>query len=57
MAAEIVFIEPRVRDEVVFTAGEAVSYGRVTEVVESVLRARVGVGCGGARRGIEKVSG
>ena len=41
LTAEIVFVEPRVRNEVVFTAGETVSYGRVAEVVERVLGERV----------------
>jgi hypothetical protein len=41
LTAEIVFVEPRVRNEVVFTAGETVSYGRVADVVEDVLGEKV----------------
>jgi hypothetical protein len=42
VTAEIVFVEePRVRNEIVFMAGETVSYGRVAEVVDKVLGERV----------------
>jgi hypothetical protein len=41
LTAEIVFVEPRVRNQVVFTAGETVSYGRLADVVEEVLGERV----------------
>ena len=38
LTAEIVFMEnPRFRNEVVFTAGDTVTYGRVADIVESVL--------------------
>jgi hypothetical protein len=37
LTAEIVFWEPRFVNEVVYTAGETVSYGRVAEIVEEVL--------------------
>jgi len=41
VTAEIVFVEePRVRNEVVFMAGETVNYGRLAEVVERVLGER-----------------
>lgn len=38
LTAEIVFMEnPRFRNEVVFTAGDTVTYGRVADIVESLL--------------------
>jgi hypothetical protein len=37
LTAEIVFAEPRYRDQVVFTAGETVSYGRLADVIEEVV--------------------
>lgn len=41
LTAEIVFFEPRFRDDVVFTAGETLSYRRVAEIVEDVLGTKV----------------
>jgi len=41
LTAEIVFLEPRVRNQVVFTAGETVSYGRLADIVEGVLDEKV----------------
>lgn len=41
LTAEIVFVEPRVRDKVVYTGGETISYGRLADVVEEVLGGRV----------------
>jgi len=41
LTAMIVYEEPRVRDRVVYTAGETVSYGRVAEIVEEVTGRRV----------------
>jgi hypothetical protein len=41
LTAMIVYEEPRVRDEVVFTAGETVSYGRVADIVEQVTWKKV----------------
>lgn len=41
LTAEIVFWEPRVVDQVVYTAGETVSYGRVAEIVEGVVGEKV----------------
>jgi nucleoside-diphosphate-sugar epimerase len=41
LTARIVFEEPRVKNQVVFTAGETVSYGRVAEVVEEVTGRKV----------------
>jgi hypothetical protein len=37
LTAEIVFAEPRYRDQIVFTAGETVSYGRLADVIEEVV--------------------
>ena len=41
LTAEIVFFEPRVVNEVVYTAGETISYARVADVVEEVLGKKV----------------
>jgi len=37
LTAEIVFAEPRVKNEVIFTAGETISYGALANLVEEVL--------------------
>ncbi|TVY88075.1 Isoflavone reductase-like protein, partial [Lachnellula willkommii] len=36
LTAEIVFAEPRIRNQVVYTAGETISYGELAGLVESV---------------------
>jgi hypothetical protein len=36
LTSEIVFVEPRIVDRVVFTAGETISYGKLAELVEEV---------------------
>ena len=36
LTCEIVFTEPRIVDEVVFTVGETISYGRLAELVKEV---------------------
>jgi len=41
LTAEIVFFKPRIVNEVVFTAGETVSYAQVAEIVEEVLEKKV----------------
>lgn len=41
LTSEVVFFEPRVIDEVVFTAGETISYRRVAEIVDEVLGKKV----------------
>jgi hypothetical protein len=37
LTAMIIFEEPRFRNQVVYTAGETVTYGRVAEIVDEVL--------------------
>lgn len=41
LTAMIVFAEPRFRNEVVYIAGDTVSYGRVADIVESVTGKKV----------------
>ncbi len=41
LTSMVVFAEPRVRNQVVYTAGETVSYARVAGVVEEVLGRKV----------------
>ncbi|KUJ15969.1 putative isoflavone oxidoreductase [Mollisia scopiformis] len=41
LTAMVVFEEPKIKNRVVYTAGETVSYGRVAEIVESVLGKKV----------------
>jgi len=41
LTAMIVFEEPRLRNEVVFTAGETISYGELVGIVENVLGKKV----------------
>lgn len=36
LTAEILFAEPRIRNQVVYTAGETISYGELADLVESV---------------------
>lgn len=44
LTAMIVFEEPRFRNQVVYTAGETVTYGRVAEIVDKVLGSGTGFG-------------
>ncbi|KAL5350067.1 hypothetical protein ACLOAV_005104 [Pseudogymnoascus australis] len=37
LTAEIVFVEPRIANQVVYTAGETISYGRLATVVENIV--------------------
>lgn len=37
LTAEIVFAEPRIRDEIVYVAGDTITYGQVAETLETVL--------------------
>ncbi len=37
LTAEILFAEPRIADQVVYTAGDTVSYARLADIVDSVL--------------------
>ena len=37
LTAEIVFAEPRIANQIVYTAGETISYGRLATVVESII--------------------
>lgn len=37
LTAEIVFAEPRIGNQVVYTAGETISYGRLANVVENIV--------------------
>jgi hypothetical protein len=41
LTATIMFEEPRIRNEVVFTAGETISYGEVANLVDDVLGKKV----------------
>jgi len=41
LTAEIVFVEPRVRNEVVYTAGQTIGYGELADLVERVLGRKV----------------
>ncbi|KAH8596267.1 putative isoflavone oxidoreductase [Bisporella sp. PMI_857] len=42
LTAEIVFTEPEINNQVVFTAGETINYGQLADVVEEVIGRRVG---------------
>ncbi|KQU55362.1 2'-hydroxyisoflavone reductase [Rhodococcus sp. Leaf278] len=37
LTAEILFAEPRIRDEIVFVAGDTITYGQLAETLETVL--------------------
>lgn len=37
LTAEIVFAEPRIANQIVFTAGETISYGKLADLVDEVL--------------------
>ncbi|TVY27428.1 Isoflavone reductase PCBER1-like protein [Lachnellula hyalina] len=41
LTAEILFTEPRLRNQVVYTAGETISYGELADLVESVTSRKV----------------
>lgn len=41
LTAMILFEKPRIRNQVVYIAGETVSYGKVADVVEIVIRKKV----------------
>jgi NmrA-like family len=41
LTAEIVFDEPRIADRVIYTAGDTITYGRLADVVDSVLGRKV----------------
>jgi NmrA-like family len=41
LTAEIVFAEPRIVNSVVYTAGDTISYGRLADIVDSVLGRKV----------------
>jgi len=41
LTAEIVFAEPRIRNEVVFTAGETIDYRALADLVEEVLKKEI----------------
>ena len=41
LTAEIVFAEPRIANQVVYTAGETITYGRLADIVDSVLNRKV----------------
>lgn len=46
LTAEILFAEPRIRDEIVFVAGDTITYGQLAETSKqsSVVRSRSGCG-------------
>ena len=41
LTAKIVFAEPKFKDEVVYTAGDTVSYGQLADTVDEVLQKKV----------------
>lgn len=41
LTARVVFEEPWIKDQVLYTAGETINYGRVADIVESVLGKKV----------------
>jgi hypothetical protein len=41
LTAEIVFAEPRIANQVVYTAGETITYGRLADIIDSVLNRKV----------------
>jgi NmrA-like family len=41
LTAEIVFAEPQIMDRVVYTAGDTITYGRLADIVDSVLGRKV----------------
>ncbi len=41
LTAEILFAEPRIADQVVYTAGDTVSYAKLADIVDSVLGRKV----------------
>lgn len=41
LTAEVLFAQPRIANQVVFTAGDTVTYGRLADVVDSVLGRKV----------------
>ena len=41
LTAQIVFTEPRIRNQVVYTAGDTLTYGRLADLIDSVLDRKI----------------